>query len=520
MNDKIFAILEFEKIREMLGKWATSQSGLELCRNLMPETDIETVQRLQDETSAARERIRHKHQISFHRVTDLTRVLESLEKGNALSAGELLRISDLLECAQKAKEYGCREIPEEEKDLLDARFNRLSPLAKVNQEIKCCIRSESELFDTASPGLDKVRKKIRATEDKIQNQLRAFISGKYRGYLSDTFISQRNGAYCLAVKYACRSKVPGVIQGQSGTGSTVFIEPKSVAAASSELQNYQYQEKIEIAVILGELSDMVKAQLKYVRKNYEILTELDFIFAKAYLSENYQGTAPILNKKKIISIKEGRHPLLDPEKVVPTTVELGRDYDLLVITGPNTGGKTLTMKTVGIMTLMGQSGLHIPAAEGSQLAVFKEVFADIGDEQSIAQSLSTFSAHMTNIIRILKAADQDSLVLIDELGSGTDPAEGAALAVAILSRLHKLKIRTMATTHYAQIKTFALTTEGVQNACCEFDVQTLSPTYRLMMGAAGASNAFAISKRLGLEDALIEDAREYLAGEQKGNGNV
>ena len=293
-----------------------------------------------------------------------------------------------------------------------------------------------------------------------------------------------------------------------------------MAAASSELQDYQYQEKIEIAVILGELSDMVKAQLKYVRKNYEILTELDFIFAKAYLSENYQGTAPILNKKKIISIKEGRHPLLDPEKVVPTTVELGRDYDLLVITGPNTGGKTLTMKTVGIMTLMGQSGLHIPAAEGSQLAVFKEVFADIGDEQSIAQSLSTFSAHMTNIIRILKAADQDSLVLIDELGSGTDPAEGAALAVAILSRLHKLKIRTMATTHYAQIKTFALTTEGVQNACCEFDVQTLSPTYRLMMGAVGASNAFAISTRLGLEDALIEDAREYLTGEQKGNGNV
>ena len=514
MNTKIFEILEYKKIQEMLETCATSQPGMALCRSLMPETEIEKIQHMQDETTAARERIRHKHQISFHRVTDLTRVLDSLENGNSLTAGELLRISDLLDAASKAKEYGCREIPEEEKDLLDTRFNQLSPLSKVYKEIRRCIRSETELFDTASSGLEKVRKKIKITEDKIQNQLRTFISGKYRAYLSDTFISQRNGAYCIAVKYACRNKVPGVVQGQSGTGGTVFIEPKSVAAASSELQDYQYQEKIEIAVVLGELSDLVKAQLKFVRKNYAILTELDFIFAKAYLSEKYDGTAPILNTKKIISIKEGRHPLLDPQKVVPTTLELGRDYDLLVITGPNTGGKTLTMKTVGIMTLMGQAGLHIPAAEGSELSVFKEVFADIGDEQSIAQSLSTFSAHMTNIIRILNAADKDSLVLIDELGSGTDPAEGAALAVSILSRLHNKQIRTLATTHYAQIKTFALTTEGVQNACCEFDVETLSPTYRLMIGAVGASNAFAISKRLGLEDDLIEDAKDYLEKEK------
>ena len=304
------------------------------------------------------------------------------------------------------------------------------------------------------------------------------------------------------------------MHGQSGTGGTVFIEPKSVGDASKELQEHRYQEQIEIAMVLDDLSNMVKAQLKYVKKDYDILTELDFIFAKACLSKEYNGISPVLNKKKIIRIKEGRHPLLDPEKVVPTTLELGRDYDLLVITGPNTGGKTLTMKTVGIMTLMGQSGLHIPAAEGSELAVFKEVFADIGDEQSIAQSLSTFSAHMTNIIRILGVADKDSLILIDELGSGTDPAEGAALAVAILSRLHSKQIRTLATTHYAQIKTFALTTEGVQNACCEFDVETLSPTYRLMIGAVGESNAFAISKRLGLEDDIIEDAKEFLEKEQ------
>lgn len=514
MNEKIFGILEFSKIQEMLEKCATSQPGRVLCRNLMPETEIEKIQHMQDETSAARERIRHNAVVSFSKVTDLSKVFEKLENGGSLSPAELLRISDLLDAVSRAKSYGCREIPEEERDILDTRFNQLSPLAKVNQEIRRCVRSDTELFDTASSGLEKVRRKIKAAEDKIQNQLRAFIGGKYRNYLSDTFISQRDGAYCLAVKYACRSKVNGTVHGQSGTGGTVFIEPKSVGDASKELQEHKYQEQIEIAMVLDDLSNMVKAQLKYVKKDYDILTELDFIFAKACLSKEYNGTAPILNKKKIIRIQEGRHPLLNPEKVVPTTLELGRDYDLLVITGPNTGGKTLTMKTVGIMTLMGQSGLHIPAAEGSELAVFKEVFADIGDEQSIAQSLSTFSAHMTNIIRILGVADKDSLILIDELGSGTDPAEGAALAVAILSRLHSKQIRTLATTHYAQIKTFALTTEGVQNACCEFDVETLSPTYRLMIGAVGASNAFAISKRLGLEDDIIEDAKEYLQKEQ------
>lgn len=515
MNAKIFDILEFTRIQEMLEKCASSEPGRALCRALMPETELRKIQPMLDETSAARERIRHKHQISFAKVTDLTRTLDHLENGGALNPAELLRIADLLDATAKAKEYGCREIPEEEKDLLDGRFNQLSPLRKVNEEIRRCIRSESELHDTASPGLEKTRKKIKNIQASIQSQMREFIGGKYRNFLSDTFITQRNGTYCLAVKYACRSKVPGIVQGESGSGGTVFIEPRSVAKANGELQDEMQQEKIEVAMVLEDLSDMVKAQLKYVRKNFSILTDLDFIFAKAYLSEEYDGSAPIFNTKKIISIKRGRHPLLDPEKVVPTTIELGRDYNLLVITGPNTGGKTLTMKTVGLLTLMGQAGLHIPAAEGSELSVFKEVFADIGDEQSIAQSLSTFSAHMTNIIRILGVADRDSLLLIDELGSGTDPAEGAALAVAILSRLHKNNICTLATTHYAQIKTFALSTPGVQNACCEFDVETLSPTYRLMIGAVGASNAFAISKRLGLEDALIQDAKDYLESEQE-----
>lgn len=514
MNAKIFEILEYDKIKQMLEKFATSTPGCEMCRQLMPETEIEIITRLMNETSVARERIIHKGKPSFAKVANLDRILDSLENGNPLSAGDLLRVYDLLDASSKAKDYGCREISEEEKDLLDSKFNQLSPLKKVQEEIKRCVRNDNDLFDTASSGLEKVRKKIKNTEDSIQGQLRTLVSGKCRPYLSDTFISQRNGAYCLAVKYACRNKVSGTVQGQSGTGGTVFIEPTSVAKASAELQDLQFQERIEVSIVLGDLSDMVKAQLKYVRKNYEILVALDFIFAKAGFSESYNGTAPVFNTKKYIRLNKARHPLLDPAKVVPTTLELGGEYDMLVITGPNTGGKTLTMKNVGTMTLMGQSGLHIPADEGSELSVFKEIFADIGDEQSIAQSLSTFSAHMTNIIKILRVADKDSLVLIDELGSGTDPAEGAALAVAILSRLHKCGIRTLATTHYVQIKNFALATEGVQNACCEFDVETLSPTYRLMIGAVGASNAFAISKRLGLEDALIEDAKAYLATDQ------
>lgn len=514
MNAKIFEILEYDKIKQMLEKFATSTPGCEMCRQLMPETEIEIITHLMNETSAARERIIHKGKPSFAKVANLDRILDSLENGNPLSAGDLLRVYDLLDASSKAKDYGCREISEEEKDLLDSKFNQLSPLKKVQEEIKRCVRNDNDLFDTASSGLEKVRKKIKNTEDSIQGQLRTLVSGKCRPYLSDTFISQRNGAYCLAVKYACRNKVSGTVQGQSGTGGTVFIEPTSVAKASAELQDLQFQERIEVSIVLGDLSDMVKAQLKYVRKNYEILVALDFIFAKAGFSESYNGTAPVFNTKKYIKLNKARHPLLDPAKVVPTTLELGGEYDMLVITGPNTGGKTLTMKNVGTMTLMGQSGLHLPADEGSELSVFKEIFADIGDEQSIAQSLSTFSAHMTNIIKILSVADKDSLVLIDELGSGTDPAEGAALAVAILSRLHKCGIRTLATTHYVQIKNFALATEGVQNACCEFDVETLSPTYRLMIGAVGASNAFAISKRLGLEDSLIEDAKAYLATDQ------
>lgn len=513
MNAKIFDVLEYDTIRQMLEKFATSSPGCEMCRQLMPEIEIEKINHLMNETSAARKRIVHKGKPSFAKVTNLNRIFDGLENGNSLSAGDLLRIYDLLDASSKAKDYGCREISEEEKDLLDSKFNQLSPLKKIQDEIKRCVRNDNDLFDTASSGLEKVRKKIKNTEDSIQGQLRTLVSGKCRPYLSDTFISQRNGAYCLAVKYACRNKVSGTVQGQSGTGSTVFIEPVSVAKASAALQDLQYQEKIEIAIVLGNLSDMVKTQIKYVRKNYEILVALDFIFAKAGFSESYNGTAPVFNTKKYIKLNKARHPLLDPAKVVPTSLELGGEYDMLVITGPNTGGKTLTMKNVGIMTLMGQSGLHIPADEGSELSVFKEVFADIGDEQSIAQSLSTFSAHMTNIIKILDAADKDSLVLIDELGSGTDPAEGAALAVAILSRLHNCGIRTLATTHYVQIKNFAFATEGVQNACCEFDVETLSPTYRLMIGAVGASNAFAISKRLGLDDTLIEDAKVYLATE-------
>ena len=335
MNEKIFKILEYDRIRQMLEKFATSTPGCEICWSLMPETEIEKINRLMDETTAARERIRHKGKPSFAKVTNLDRVLDSLEDGNALSAADLLRVYDLLDAAGKAKDYGCREIPEEEKDLLDGRFNQLSPLKKIQEEIRRCVKNNQELFDTASLGLEKVRKKMKNTEDSIQGQLRTLVSGKYRPYLSDTFISQRNGAYCLAVKYACRNKVSGIVQGQSGSGGTVFIEPSSVAKASAVLQDLQYQEKIEIAVILDDLSNMVRTQLKHVRKDYSILTALDFIFAKAGFSESYNGTPPTFNTRKYIKLNQARHPLLDPGKVVPTSLELGGKYNMLVITGPN-----------------------------------------------------------------------------------------------------------------------------------------------------------------------------------------
>ena len=390
----------------------------------------------------------------------------------------------------------------------------LEPLTPVNTEIKRCIISEEEVNDDASPGLHHVRRSMRSINDKIHTQLNSILNSN-RTYLQDAVITMRDGRYCLPVKSEHKSQVSGMVHDQSSTGSTLFIEPMAIVKLNNDLRALEIQEQKEIEMILADLSNQLAPYQEELETNFEILTKLDFIFAKAALSKHYNASEPEFNTKRIINIKDGRHPLLDPAKVVPISIHLGRDFDLLIVTGPNTGGKTVSLKTVGLFTLMGQSGLHIPAFDGSQLAVFDEVFADIGDEQSIEQSLSTFSAHMTNIVNILGQADSNSLCLFDELGAGTDPTEGAALAISILSFLHNMKCRTMATTHYSELKVFALTTPGVENACCEFNVETLRPTYRLLIGVPGKSNAFAISKKLGLPDYIIEDAKTHLEAEDE-----
>ena len=394
-------------------------------------------------------------------------------------------------------------------DSLDPLFQALEPLTPVNNEIKRCILSEDEIADDASPGLSHVRRSLKACADRIHTQLNSILNS-HRTYLQDAVITMRDGRYCLPVKSEYKSQVSGMVHDQSATGSTLFIEPIAIVKLNNEIRELEIQEQKEIETVLASLSNQTAPHIEELQMDMALLAQLDFIFAKAALSHQYRCTAPIFNDKGYINIKDGRHPLLDQKKAVPINVWLGKDFDLLIVTGPNTGGKTVSLKTVGLFTLMGQAGLHIPAWEGSELAVFDNVFADIGDEQSIEQSLSTFSAHMTNTVRILEEADSRSLCLFDELGAGTDPTEGAALAIAMLSFLHNMKCRTMATTHYSELKVFALTTPGVENACCEFNVETLQPTYRLLIGVPGKSNAFAISKKLGLPDYIIEDAKNHL----------
>ena len=394
-------------------------------------------------------------------------------------------------------------------DSLDPLFQALEPLTPVNNEIKRCILSEDEIADDASPGLSHVRRSLKACADRIHTQLNSILNS-HRTYLQDAVITMRDGRYCLPVKSEYKSQVSGMVHDQSATGSTLFIEPMAIIKLNNEIRELEIQEQKEIEAVLASLSNQTAPHIEELQMDMALLAQLDFIFAKAALSHQYRCTAPIFNDKGYINIKDGRHPLLDQKKAVPINVWLGKDFDLLIVTGPNTGGKTVSLKTVGLFTLMGQAGLHIPAWEGSELAVFDNVFADIGDEQSIEQSLSTFSAHMTNTVRILEEADSRSLCLFDELGAGTDPTEGAALAIAMLSFLHNMKCRTMATTHYSELKVFALTTPGVENACCEFNVETLQPTYRLLIGVPGKSNAFAISKKLGLPDYIIEDAKNHL----------
>ncbi|MCC2125859.1 endonuclease MutS2 [Hominiventricola filiformis] len=511
MNQKALKTLEFDKIIHRLTEHAASVGAKKKCTELVPVTSLWEIERAQTQTADALRRIWQKGSISFGGIRDIRGSIKRLEIGGILGMGELRQIMSLLETAGQVQKYGAHEREDEKADSLDESFEFLDPIPSLCSEIRRCILADDEMADDASSALFSIRRSMRQMNDKVHNTLNAMVNGAVRTYLQDAVITMRDGRYCLPVKAEHRSQVPGMIHDQSATGSTLFIEPMAVVKLNNDFKELLLKEQQEIEKILSELSEKTAAYADQISGDYDVLVELDFIFAKAILAKEMNAVRPVFNDQRRINIKEGRHPLLDPKKVVPVTVRLGDDFRLLIITGPNTGGKTVSLKTVGLFTLMGQAGLHIPAFEGSELGVFGDVFADIGDEQSIEQSLSTFSSHMTTIVSILKNMDTNSLVLFDELGAGTDPTEGAALAVSILDHLQKQGIRTMATTHYSELKVYALSTEGVENACCEFDVESLRPTYRLLIGIPGKSNAFAISSRLGLPDFLIEDAKKHLS---------
>ena len=515
MNKKTLIKLEYDKIINLLIDQASSFSGKEKCRKLKPKTDINEINRMQEETAAAFTRIVKKGHLSLSNCNPVNESLRRLEIGSTLGSGELLRICKLLETASHAKAYGRRDNNDSETDCLDPFFEELEPLSLVSTEINRCILAEDEISDDASPELKRIRRSMGQINDKVHSTLSSLVNGSLRSYLQDAIITMRGDRYCIPVKAEYRSQVQGLIHDQSSTGSTLFIEPMAIVKLNNELKELYAKEQEEIQVILARLSSDVADYVNTIRTDYTLLSALDFIFARGNLALKMNGSKPIFNTDGRIHIREGRHPLIDPKKVVPITISLGDTFDLLIITGPNTGGKTVSLKTVGLFTLMGQAGLHIPALDRSELAVFKNVFADIGDEQSIEQSLSTFSSHMTNIVSFLKDVDEDSLVLFDELGAGTDPTEGAALATSILHHLHERGIRTMATTHYSELKVYALSTPGVENACCEFDVETLRPTYRLLIGIPGKSNAFAIAGKLGIPAYIIEEAKGRLTDQEE-----
>lgn len=511
MNQKALQTLEFDKIIDQLAAYASSPMGQRLCRELRPSSDLSTINRMQTQTHDALNRLFRKGHISFGDAKDIRGSLKRLEIGSTLGISELLQVASLLENTARVKAYGRHENADTAEDSLDLFFQSLEPLTPLSAEIRRCILSEDEISDDASPTLRQIRRSIRAAGDKIRTQLNSLVSGSYRTYLQDAVITMRDGRYCIPVKSEYKSQVPGMIHDQSATGSTIFVEPMAIVKLNNDIRELELKEQEEIQVILSSLSANVAEHLEAIGYNLENMVELDFIFARASLAMEQNANQPVFNTEGKIHLRKARHPLIDKKKVVPIDITLGDTFDLLIITGPNTGGKTVSLKTAGLLTLMGQSGLHIPALDRCALAVFDEVYADIGDEQSIEQSLSTFSSHMTNVVSFLSKADPHSLVLFDELGAGTDPTEGAALAIAILSSLHEQGIRTMATTHYSELKVYALSTPGVENACCEFDVETLSPTYRLLIGVPGKSNAFAISSKLGLPDYIIDKAKEQIS---------
>ena len=516
MNQKALKVLEYDKIIHLLEDQATSDAGKKRCIELKPMTHKQDIIQPQIQTSDELSLIYRKGNLTFGGLKDPGFQMKRLEIGGTLNAAELLSVCNLLEITKRAKSYSRENRDDLPKDSLDDMFARLEPLTPLLEEIRRCILAEDEISDDASPALHSVRRTIRNINDKIHGAMNSLLnSSTTRSYLQDTVVTMRNGRYCLPVKAEYKGQVPGMIHDQSATGSTLFIEPMSVVKLNNDLKEAFLKEQEAIEAVLAELSNLTAQYSDFLMDNYHILTDLDFIFAKANLAKIQNGMAPIFNTEGRIRIRQGRHPLLNPKKVVPIDVHLGDEFHLLIVTGPNTGGKTVSLKTVGLFTLMGQAGLHIPAKDRSELAIFDDVYADIGDEQSIEQSLSTFSSHMTNIVSILKHATPHSLVLFDELCAGTDPDEGAALAISILDHLRQDKIRTMATTHYSEIKLYALSTEGVENACCEFSVQTLSPTYRLLIGIPGKSNAFAISSKIGLPSDLIEDAKTRITKENE-----
>ena len=517
MNKRTLRVLEYYKIIEKLTGFATCPAGKRMCERLKPSTDLTEITKNQEETADALKRVYQQGSLSFSGVYPIGEAMKRVAVGASLSIAELLDVAKLLRVAEHARQYGEQSQDKDgegvntRQDSLTGYFESLMPLEHLAREINRCILSEAEIADDASATLKDIRRNMKATNGKVHEVLNGIVTRQTnQAMLQDAIVTMRNGRYCIPVKSEYKGQFPGMVHDQSSTGSTFFIEPMAVVNLNNELKELAAKEAMEIEKILARLSEQVAQSKDALESNVEVLTKLDFIFAKASFAKSYDGTQPELNTDGYTNLKQARHPLLERHSVVPVDIRLGDDYTMLIITGPNTGGKTVSLKTLGLLTLMGQSGLHIPAFQGSTLAVFEDVFADIGDEQSIEQNLSTFSSHMTNVVYILKHASSRCLVLFDELGGGTDPVEGSALAISILNDLHNRDIRCMATTHYSELKTFAMTTPGIENACCEFDVETLSPTYHLLIGIPGKSNAFAIAKKLGMTDHVIESAKSQI----------
>ena len=527
MNEKVLHIVEFNKIIAQLAEHANSEPAKALCRNLKPMDNLPDIRLAQEETDAALQLLLRKGNVNFGSNRDFGYTFGALSIGSTLTAAELLHLASFLDNVGRVQVYGTTEdggkgisalggngeaVKPEDNILFDL-FDCLYPLKSLSREIQRCILSEEDIADEASPGLRRVRREIGMASGRIHQQLSKLVNVTLAPYLQDSIITMRGNRYCIPIKSEYKNQVQGIIHDQSASGSTLFIEPAAIVSLNNQIRELTLQEKEEIEKVLATLSGEAADNLMALKDNAANMTKLDFIFAKAKLALEQNATMPSLNNRGHIKINRGRHPLIDKKKVVPIDLELGEEYDLIVITGPNTGGKTVTLKTVGLFELMGMAGLHIPAGDHSELSLFGDVFADIGDEQSIEQSLSTFSSHMTTIVDILGQVRGDCLCLFDELGAGTDPTEGAALAISILNYLHERGIRAMATTHYSELKVYAMNTPGVINASCEFNVETLQPTYRLLIGVPGKSNAFAISKKLGLSEEIIEAAREQLSQE-------